>query len=248
MWCQPVQRALEDSNGKLIVNRGRMPNALIIVAKAPVVGQVKTRLCPPLSQIQATNLFRCFLLDLMERVCTLPDVQVYIAFTPADSELLFRAMVPFPVRYIPQRGDSFGERQLNAFADLLGKGFTRLVLIGSDIPTLPLAHVREAFSQLEDPTCDVVFAPSSDGGYHLVGVRAIHRVLFEHITWSTALVLEQMLTQARRHGLKVTLVPAWYDVDTREDLYKLAAELSHNSSVDAPRTRMCLTQLGLCSG
>lgn len=223
-----------------------MPHALIIFAKAPVVGQVKTRLCPPLSAAQATDLFRCFLLDLVERVCTLPDVQVYIAFTPADSEPLFRAALSFPVHYVPQRGESFGERQVNAFTDLLDKGFTRLVLIGSDIPTLPLAHVREAFTQLEDPTCDVVFAPSSDGGYHLVGVHAVRRELFEHIAWSTSLVLEQMLTQAHRYGLKVAFVPSWYDVDTQEDLYKLVAELSQNGSDDAPRTRMFLMQLGLC--
>lgn len=223
-----------------------MPNALAIFAKAPVVGQVKTRLCPPLSPAQAADLFRCFLLDTVERACTLSDVQVYIAFTPADSEPAFRALLPFPVRYIPQRGDSLGERQMNVFTDLLGRGFTRLVVIGSDIPTLPLAHVSEAFTRLEDPACDTVLGPSSDGGYYLVGVRALHHELFENIAWSTSLVLEQTLAHARRHRLDVTLVPSWYDVDTKEDLYKLAVELSTSDPNDAPKTRTFLTQLGLC--
>jgi len=87
-----------------------MPNALVIVAKAPVVGQVKTRLCPPLTTAEATELFRCFLVDTVARACTVPDVQVCLAFTPADSEGLFRALLPFPLRYLPQRGNSLGER------------------------------------------------------------------------------------------------------------------------------------------
>jgi len=225
-----------------------MPNALAIFAKAPVVGQVKTRLCPPLSPAQATELFRCFLLYTVERACTLPDVQVYIAFTPADSEPAFHALLPFPVRYIPQRGDSLGERQLNIFTDLLGKECKRLVVIGSDIPTLPLAHLHEAFLRLEDPACDAVFGPSSDGGYYLVGAGAVHRELFEHIAWSTSLVLEQTLAQARRHQLHVTLLPPWYDVDTSDDLDKLVAELNQGSENDAPRTRAFLMQSELCRG
>ncbi|MGH7962687.1 MAG: TIGR04282 family arsenosugar biosynthesis glycosyltransferase [Candidatus Binatia bacterium] len=222
-----------------------MPNALAIFAKVPVVGQVKTRLCPPLLPAQATELYQCFLIDTVERACSLSDVQVFLAFTPVDSEPAFRALLPFPVHYIPQRGDSLGERQRNIFTDLLGEERTRLVVVGSDIPTLPLAHVREAFTRLEDPACDAVFGPSGDGGYYLVGARAVHPELFEHITWSTSLVLEQTLAQAHRHGLNVMLAPSWYDVDTKEDLDKLATELSQGNENDAPRTRAFLTRLGL---
>lgn len=222
-----------------------MRNVLAIFAKAPVVGQVKTRLCPPLSPAEATELFRCFLTDTVARVCSLSDVQVYLAIAPTDSEPLFRSLLPFPVRYLPQRGDSLGEREVNLFIDLLGNGFDRVVLIGSDIPTLPLAHLRAAFTRLADPQCDAVFGPSSDGGYYLVGMRAVHRALFEDITWSTPQVLEQTLTQARRHGLSVSLVPPWYDIDTEEDLYRLARELSQGIGDGAPRTQACLMQLGL---
>src|SRR5207245_11779406 len=98
--------------GGLTADSGQlsMSNALVIVAKAPVVGQVKTRLCPPLSAAEATELFRCFLVDTVERACTLPDTQVCLAFAPADSEALFRALLPFPLRYLPQRGNGLGER------------------------------------------------------------------------------------------------------------------------------------------
>jgi rSAM/selenodomain-associated transferase 1 len=224
-----------------------MPNALVIVAKAPVVGQVKTRLCPPLSAAEATELFRCFLMDTVERACTVPDVQVCLAFTPADSADLFRGLLPFPLRYLPQRGASLGERLVNIFADLLHDGFTRVVIRDSDSPTLPAAYLQAAFTVLADPTHDAVFGPCSDGGYYLVGTRAVHRGLFENITWSTSSVLTETLAQARLYGLNVALLPPWYDVDNGADLHKLTAELGQRDGDDGvPRTRAFLTQLGLC--
>jgi rSAM/selenodomain-associated transferase 1 len=224
-----------------------MRNALVIVAKAPVVGHVKTRLCPPLSAAKATELFRCFLADTVARACTVPEVQVCLAFTPADSEDLFRALLPFALRYLPQRGLSLGDRLVNIFSDLLREGFRRVVIMDSDSPTLPTAYVQEAFTLLSDPTYDAVFGPCSDGGYYLVGARAVHHGLFENITWSTSAVLAETLAQARLHGLKIALLPAWYDVDNGADLHKLAAELSQPGGHDGvPRTQAFLTQLGLC--
>jgi len=225
-----------------------MPNALVIAAKAPVVGQVKTRLCPPLSAAEATELFRCFLVDIVARACTVSDVQVCLAFTPVDSEELFRNLLPFPLRYLPQRGHSLGERLVNIFADLCKDEFTRVVIIGSDSPTLPIAYLQEAFSTLGDPAQDAVFGPSRDGGYYLVGARAVHPELFENITWSTSAVLDETLAQARHHNLNVVLLPAWYDVDNGADLQKLVVELDRfDGDPGVPKTQAFLTQLGLCS-
>jgi rSAM/selenodomain-associated transferase 1 len=224
-----------------------MLNALVIVAKAPVVGQVKTRLSPPLSAADATELFCCFLVDTVARACTIPDVQVCLAFTPAESEPLFRTLLPFPLRYLPQRGNSLGERLVNIFADLVHDGFTRVVIMDSDSPTLPVAYVQEAFTLLDDPKHDAVFGPCSDGGYYLVGARAVLPVLFENIPWSTAAVLTETLAQAHRHQLNVALLPSWYDVDTGADLHKLAVELGQlDGNAGVSRTRAFLTQLGLC--
>ena len=235
-----------------------MSNALAIFAKAPIAGQVKTRLCPPLTHEQAAELFRCFLLDTIERMCSLATVQVFLAITPADSEPLFRKLfrqllsqkIPFPVRYLPQRGDSLGEREINMLADMLSAGFSRAVIIGSDIPTLPVAHIHEAFSRLEDPACDAVFGPSTDGGYYLVGAREVHRPLFENIAWSTPQVLEQTLEQARLHQLTVELVPSWYDVDTVEDLQQLVIDIGEkrDGPDDVPRTQELLRRFGFYAG
>jgi uncharacterized protein len=225
-----------------------VPNILVIFAKAPIEGQVKTRLCPPLTLTQAAGLARCFLIDTVERACALPEVQVYIAFTPADSEPVFRALLPSSVKYLAQRGSSLGERELNIFLDLEQSGTSRIVLIGSDIPTLPASHLQEAFTKLGDTRCDAVFGPSRDGGYYLVGMRQAHRALFEIIAWSTPTVMEETLAQARRYNLNVTLVPQWYDVDEEKDLQQLVAELSRmGSSMSIPhRTRAALIRFGLC--
>jgi rSAM/selenodomain-associated transferase 1 len=223
-----------------------MSNVLVIFAKAPVEGQVKTRLCPPLTPAQAAELARCFLIDTVERACTFPEVQVYIAFTPADSENVFRALLPFPVHYLPQRGDSLGKRELNIFLELQQKGASRIVLVGSDIPTLPLAHIQEAFTLLEDSQCDAVFNPTDDGGYCLIGMREPHSVLFESIAWSTSTVMAETLSRARKHSLNVELVPAWYDVDDHAGLSRLTNELKNtNAGTVAPRTHTMLMRLGL---
>ena len=223
-----------------------MSNVLVIFAKAPIEGQVKTRLCPPLTPAQAAELARCFLIDTVERACTFPEVQVYIAFTPADSENVFRALLSFPVHYLPQRGDSLGKRELNIFLDLQQRGASRIVLIGSDIPTLPSAHIKEAFTLLEDSQYDAVFNPTDDGGYCLIGMREPHSALFEGIAWSTSTVMAETLSRARKHSLNVELVPAWYDVDDHAGLSRLANELKNTKTgTVAPRTQALLRRLGL---
>ena len=218
--------------------------ALVIFAKWPVPGQVKTRLCPTLQSDQAAELARCFLIDTVERVSSLKDVQVWLAFTPSDTEPLFRELLPSSVRYLPQRGKDLGERELNIFVDLLGKEETTVAIMGTDIPSVPLASLQSAFALLKNPGCDAVFGPSGDGGYYFVGAKAVHPPLFENIEWSTEKVLQQTLGQARLHNLNVSLIPSWHDVDTEEDLRRLARQLGEiRSEKDAPRTRAFLKRL-----
>ena len=222
-------------------------NVLVVFAKWPLPGQVKTRLCPPLQPDQAAELARCFLLDTVERVSRLEEVQVWVAFAPANSEPRFRALLPASVRYLPQRGNDLGERELNIFVDLFEKAATRVAIMGSDIPSVPLAYLRSAFDLLESPGCDAVLGPSRDGGYYCIGAQAGHSALpalFENIEWSTERVMAQTLRQARLHNLKVSLIPRWYDVDTVEDMRKLAEQLMEAPhEEDAPRTRNFLKRL-----
>ena len=222
-------------------------NALVIFAKWPLPGQVKTRLCPPLRPDQAAELARCFLLDTVERVSRIEEVQVWVAFTPAESELRFRTLLPASVRYLPQRGNDLGERELNIFIDLFEKAAPRVAIMGSDIPSVPLAYLRSAFDLLKNPDCDAVLGPSRDGGYYCIGAQAGRAglpALFEHIEWSTEKVMQQTLRQARLHNLNIRLIPRWYDVDTVEDMRKLAEQLQDiPKEEDAPRTRNFLNRL-----
>ncbi len=223
-----------------------MARAVIVFAKAPAVGQVKTRLCPPLSPTEAAELASCFLFDSVARACALPQVQVCLAFTPAESEPRLRELLPFPLHYFPQRGGSLGEREANAFADVFAAGFAEVLLIGSDIPTLPRLHLQQAFEYLDTPENDVVIGASKDGGYYLIAMRMLHLALFEDIHWSTSSVFAETLAQARQARLRVAQVPAWYDVDEHADLYKLIEELTPpESAAYAPQTRAALVRLGL---
>ena len=118
--------------------------------------------------------------------------------------------------------------------------------MGSDIPSVPLAYLRSAFDLLKSPGCDAVLGPSRDGGYYCIGAQAGRAglpALFEHIEWSTEKVMRQTLRQARLHNLNIRLIPRWYDVDTVEDMRKLAAQLPDMpDEEDAPRTRYFLEQ------
>lgn len=223
-----------------------MSQALAIFAKAPIAGLVKTRLCPPLTVAEAATLYRCFLSDTIARMSTLADVDLVLAVTPAHSAPWFREIWPALVHCIPQRGHSLGEREAHVFRDLLQQGYHRVVLIGSDIPTLPVTHVCDAFALLADSVNDVVLGPSHDGGYYLLGVRQLHPTLFEDIPWSTSTVFADTVAHAQQAGLTVAQVPAWYDVDTVAALQQLVEELTPAAhAVRAPQTRALLTRLGL---
>jgi hypothetical protein len=196
--------------------------ALIVMAKAPVPGKVKTRLCPPLSPEIAAELYRWFLIDIFQRVASLQEIIKVIAYAPVGTEVLFRDLLP-PGKFllIPQRGQDLGERMANLFEDLFRFGCDRVSLIGSDLPNLPLEFLRESLEQLKKPDVDVVLGPSEDGGYYLVGLRKLHAEIFRGVTWSTNTVLAETLARIHQLGLKEVLLSAWYDVDTLLDLRRL---------------------------
>ncbi|MGH7354245.1 MAG: TIGR04282 family arsenosugar biosynthesis glycosyltransferase [Candidatus Rokuibacteriota bacterium] len=202
----------------------RAPIAVAIMAKAPRPGEVKTRLCPPLSPAQAADLGRAFLLDKIAQVRALPGVTPAIAFTPEDERALFARLAP-GFTLVPQRGDDLGARLHSTLDELLRHGHAAALAIDSDTPTLPSELLEEAVRVSGSRDVDVVLGPTEDGGYYLVGIRAAHRELFDAIPWSTAAVLATTLARARAAGLRTVCLPAWFDVDTPADLERLRAEL-----------------------
>jgi rSAM/selenodomain-associated transferase 1 len=209
--------------------------ALAVMAKVPAAGEVKTRLCPPLAPAEAAALARCFLLDRLDQLGEVSDGDALVAFTPKERDAEMRALVPAGIRLVPQEGADLGARLDRVLTDLLAQGYAGAIAVDADSPTLPTAYLRRACGVLRDPAIDVVVGPCEDGGYYLIGLRAPVPALFRDMPWSTAVVTEETLARARRLGLRLALLPSWFDVDRGEDLTRLRAP-APPEAFRAPRT------------
>ena len=217
--------------------------ALCIMAKAPAAGQVKTRLCPPLSLDEAARLYQCFLEDKIAQVLGIQEVEPVLAYAPDGAAMIFEALAP-GVMLVPPRGGDLTSRLVSVLERLFESGFDASIVIDSDTPTLPSRLLEHAVAQLASGEPDLVLGPSEDGGYYLIGLRGVHRALFEGMPWSTPAVLEATLGRARRLGLRVAQLAPWYDVDTGEDLARLMSELEADAGQASIHTRRLLLSTG----
>jgi len=219
-----------------------MNKALLIFAKQPLPGKVKTRLSPPFTFQAAADIYRCMLSDTLRKVAELSGVEVILLFAPSCGATdFFRNNFP-GIRAFPQQGEGLGERLEKAFATAFSLGFESVAAIGTDSPDLPLSYLEESFRFLEAGGADAVFGPAADGGYYLVALRSIHPGLFWNIPWSSNQVLEKSLTAAATLGLRVACLPVWHDMDTVDDLKRF---LAGGASEYAPRTLRFLREIGL---
>jgi rSAM/selenodomain-associated transferase 1 len=208
---------------------------LLLFTKPARPGKVKTRLIGELTAEEAARLHGAFLDDLMDRLQG-GDFELTLAWAlDADEE-----MPAGPVPGVRQRGRDLGERLYFA---LLEAGSGTVAAVGSDHPTLSLELVHRAFVIVE-AGADVVLGPAEDGGYYLIALRsgAVSPRLFADIAWSTEQVLATTLERCRELGLRVELLPAASDVDTPDDLRRLAERMI-TSDLGCPRTRELLGAL-----
>ncbi len=227
------------ANERLAAPRKPHPsNALLVVAKRPTPGRTKTRLTPPLSQAQAAALYECFLQDTLNLIRQAPNVQPVIAYLPPESQAYFAQLAP-DFDHIQQRGANLGTRLDNALRDYLKLGYQRAVIMNSDGPSLPLTYLVDAFEVLAGEA-DVVLGPCNDGGYYLIGLKHPAPRLFREAPMSTPNVTANTLALAAEEGLKVKMLPAWYDVDDVDSLARLAAELLESPFDIACHTRTFL--------
>jgi uncharacterized protein len=202
--------------------------ALVVMAKAPRPGKVKTRLCPPLTPDESAALNICFLKDTTENLAQVENMGAsagLICYTPAGDESLFEGLLPESFSLILQRGDDFGERLHAAAEDILACGFGAVCLIDSDSPTVPRIAFEQAVAELNRSGDRIVLGESNDGGYYLIGLKRLHSELFQNITWSTSTVFAETVAAAERSGIEVVRLPLWYDVDDGESLAILETEL-----------------------
>jgi rSAM/selenodomain-associated transferase 1 len=211
------------------VMRLSRPPAVAVMAKAPGMSPVKSRLHSILAPAEATELYRCFLLDRLDAVAGLPGIDAVVAFTPVEAEGVMRTLAPRGLRLVPQRGEDLGERLSTLLTELLEEGHEGAIAIDSDSPTLPMAYVAEAAKVLAEGKDDVVLGPCDDGGYYLIGLRSPRPHSFEGIPWSTDVVLAKTLEKAQERDLSVHVLPPWFDVDTETDLTRLHREMTAGS-------------------
>jgi rSAM/selenodomain-associated transferase 1 len=210
-----------------------MEKTLIVVAKEPVPGRTKTRLCPPFTPESAAELYRNLLLDTLGLMQQLETADLTVAYTPPGARACFEEITPSGFRLVPQQGANLGERLANALSYHFDLGYQRVAIMNSDGPTLPLGCLEEAFAGLDG--ADVTLGPGHDGGYYLIGMKQPHPRLFQGIDWSTEQVIPQTLAACRALGLSVHRLPEWYDVDVEEDLGRLRRDLARNPAL-APHT------------
>jgi glycosyltransferase A (GT-A) superfamily protein (DUF2064 family) len=243
---------------------------VVVFAKAPIPGEVKTRLARTLGDAAAVRLYRAFLSDTLRSIFTAPGLSGTLACAPAPDAFLTALARRWSLDLDAQRGEGLYARLCDATRAARTKGARDVLFIGSDTPTLPRAFVDSALARLGRPPevsramgaradfndrsgtkpADVVFGPSFDGGYALValGPRADPAALFRDVPWDSDRALAATRANAERAGLSVAFVPAWYDIDEPGDVAYLRGHLTRLDPAlpgGAPETRAVLRDLSI---
>jgi rSAM/selenodomain-associated transferase 1 len=203
----------------------RYPNAHILVfAKAPVAGEVKSRLAATIGQEQAAQIYSCTLQRTIMLVARAGLAQASLVVTPDTTHPLFSIMEErYGLELQQQNGSDLGERMHNALEIALGKAEFAL-LIGTDCPVLDEEYLEDALSRLEGGA-DVVIGPAEDGGYTLIGMRSAEPRLFSDISWGESKVMETTRERCGEVGLTLYELEQRYDIDTYDDLLRFVEEV-----------------------
>jgi rSAM/selenodomain-associated transferase 1 len=218
---------------------------LVVFARNPVPGTVKTRLQARYTPQQAADIYRALVLDTLEYAREASADRHILAYTPRDAEEEFRRLAGPDWDLHPQVEADLGGRMLEATRLGFGRGADRLVIIGSDAPSLPVDFIDRAFDLLGER--DVVLGPTVDGGYGLIGLSRPLETVFHDIKWSSERVFPQTVERLEDAGLSLGVLPPWYDVDTPADLDFLlahAAALERSGHPPTVRhTRRCVSAI-----
>ena len=218
---------------------GTLPVTVIVIAKMPVPGQVKTRLTPPFSPQEAALLARAALTDTLEVVAATPVARRVLALAAAEPESV-PGWVPDGFEVIPQRGGGLDERLAAAFTDAYAGGMP-MVLIGMDTPQVTPDLLADAATPLVSGEADAVLGPAADGGFWLLGLRAPNWSLLHGVPMSRSDTGQEQLARLQSAGLRVALMPELTDVDSAQDAMRVAAGI--------PRSRFAtvLARTGLAA-
>ncbi|MEA2625203.1 MAG: uncharacterized protein QOD06_1248 [Candidatus Binatota bacterium] len=212
--------------------------AVVIMARYPRAGAVKTRLAREIGDEAAAAVYRAFLHDLRDRLSDDPEWDLWWAYDPPGSPFV-PDVVPGGRAFPQSRGD-LGERMRAAFEAAFGRGYRTVALVGSDLPHLTRERVREACRY---DSGRITIGPAEDGGYYLIAGSTVPPV-FDAIEWGQDDVLDRTLMRLRRSECAFRLLPADYDVDDVHDLRRLALDLAAGLGPELPHTRAALALVG----
>ena len=223
---------------------------LVIMAKAPKPGMVKTRLIESLPPVAVTALYRCLLEDTLALAKSLTSVQVAVMCPEPDQDELAH-LLGNTVQVVPQKGQGLAAGLTSVFRHFTAAG-RHVIAFNSDSPHLAPAVLGSAFEILASH--DVVVGPTHDGGYYLVGAKAAHSTLFETDGMGTRTALDRLLTRTKDLELSTGFTEPFYDIDVANDLILLARELQL-APEKSPRTaawfaewQQAVAQLGFSAG
>jgi len=218
-----------------------MKNALIMFMKAPRLGTVKTRMQPQLTQEQSQQLYMAMGNDLFAQHSSCPDYDLLVSFWPPDGLLDMQQWMGSDASYFPQHNGDLGLKMERAFQETLARGYEKVCIIGSDLPTIDSKLVGKAFEKLSNT--DAVFGPTDDGGYYLIAMKESNPPIFANIAWSTETVLPRTLENAASVNLKVELLKQLRDIDSFDEVQALWNTVNSANSLVAkqiPATRNAL--------
>ena len=221
-----------ESSGETTVRFSRPNDTLVIMAKAPKPGLVKTRLIESLPTPAVTSLYRCLLEDTLALATSLANVEVAVMCPEPDQDELAR-LFGNKVQVVAQKGEGLAAGLNSVFQHFTSAGRQNVIAFNSDSPHLAPSVLEGAFDILA--THDVVVGPTHDGGYYLVGAKAAHPALFESDPMGTRSALDRLLTRAKLLELSTGFTEPFYDIDVANDLILLAREL-RLAPAKAPRT------------
>jgi len=183
---------------------------VIVFVKNVILGKVKTRLAKTIGNQAAFEVYK-ELIKVTENATKNLEADVWVYFSDAIVNTKWEN------RYkTAQKGENLGERMYNAFEDAFTKDYDRVVLIGSDLPSLEAKHITNGLQALQKT--DVSFGPALDGGYYLIGQTKNHKSIFKNKPWSQPELLEQTLLELKKQNVSFTLLETQNDIDTYEDL------------------------------
>ena len=186
-------------------------NLIIIFTRNPELGKVKTRLAKTIGDESALNIYKFLLKHTEKTIRNInSDKAVYYSVKIRDKDNWAKTIY----QKHQQKGNDLGEKMLNAFEDSFLKSYKKVVIVGSDLFDLQQEHINNAFIALDNN--DVVIGPAQDGGYYLLGMKALHSQVFKNKKWGTSTVLQDTLQNLKK--IDVHLLEELNDIDVYDDI------------------------------